>query len=156
MEGENCTVCPDKCHWSKHENTPFRYKYFDEMIKVKRTHENLKERYMNAKSEKSRVENMISSTEVILGQLQAKVYKVVERARWSKKRLEEIALKDNPLSETEYLDLLIETERDDHKPGWQRRVAMCEQLRRDAEILKKLPEIPIASDPKSSAWWKFW
>lgn len=156
MRGENCRVCPDKCHWTKHENTPFRYKYFDEMIRVKRTHENLKERYLSATSEKSKAENMISSTEVILVQLQAKVYKVVERTRRSMQRLKEIALKPNPLSEIEYLKLLVENEKEEQKSGWQRRVAMYEQLCRDAEILKKLPEIPISSDPKSPTWWRFW
>ena len=157
MKDGYCKVCPDKCHWSKHENTPFYYKYFDEMIKVKRTHENLKERYFSAKSEKSKLENMISTSEIILGHLQAKLYKIIERAMRSKKRLEQIALKPNPLSEIEYLNLLIETEKEEHKPGWERRVGMCQQLRKDAEILKKIPEIPI-DDPKISkaSWWKFW
>ena len=152
----NCTVCPDKCHWSEHENTPFYYKYFDEMIKVKRTHANLKERYFSAQTEKNKLEDMISSSETILSQLQAKLYKLIERARQSKKRLEEIALKPNPLSETEYLDLLIETEQEDHKAGWDGRVKMYKKLREDAEILKKLKEIPT-TDPQSKSWWrKFW
>ena len=156
MSGGYCTVCPDKCRWTEHKNTPFYYKYFDEMIKVKRTHENLKERYFSAQSEKSRLENMISSSELILSQLQAKLYKLIERARESKKRLEAIALKPNPLSEIEYLDLLIATEEEEHKPGWDKRVKMYKQLRVDAEILKKLPEVST-TDPNSKSWWRiFW
>ena len=153
MKGEHCRVCPDKCHWTEPKNTPYYYKYFDDMIKVKRTHQNLKERYFSAQSEKSKLENMVSSSELILSQLQAKLYKLIERARESKKRLEDIALKPNPLSENEYLDLLIATEEEQHKPEWNKHVKMYKQLREDAEILKKLPEIPT-TDPNSKSWWR--
>lgn len=155
MEDGYCTVCPDKCHWREHQNTPFRYKYFDEMIKVKRTHENLKERYMDAQSKKSKMENMISNSEEILHRAQNKVFRLIEKARKSVERLQEIALRPNALSETEYLSLLIENEKEEKKPGWQRRSAMYQKLIDNAEIIKKLPEIPI-NDPKSKSFWKIW
>ena len=149
-----CTVCPDHCHWKTHENTPFYYQYFDEVIKVKRTHQNLKERYFNAKSKKSKLENMISTSEKILAHLQRQLLEVVGRASRSRKRLEDIALKPNPLSEIDYLTLLIERENDEHKPGWEHRIVAYENLRREAEILKNIPLDPITDIQISDySWW---
>lgn len=43
MDGENCSVCPKKCHWSSHSNVP----YVIELNEEERwgTYEELKEKF---------------------------------------------------------------------------------------------------------------
>ena len=62
----------------------------------------------------------------------------------------------NPLTETDYLELLIESEQTETKPGWQERVAQYKGLIREAEVLKKasIVEIKDRKDKgKSKSMW---
>ena len=43
-----CTVCPQKCHWSSHSNVPYVIEIY--LHTEKRTLENLKKRFVDAKS----------------------------------------------------------------------------------------------------------
>ena len=52
--------------------------------------------------------------------------------------MRQIALKPNPLTRVDYLDLLIESEKQDAKCGWQDRVKKLEEFRRDAELYQKV------------------
>ena len=49
--------------------------------------------------------------------------------------LENIALKPNPLTEVEYIDILIKSETDEAKAGWEKRVKCLENARKMAEIM---------------------
>ena len=59
------------------------------------------------------VENIIAELKAI----HLQVMETIEEARQCLKRLDEIALRPNPLSETDYLELLIEAEKREAKPG---------------------------------------
>ena len=104
----NCTVCPKQCSWQLHHNTPYRYDIVEE--EVEKTYENLKAKYENAVKGKTRVESMIASMESEMQQLNDIVYGMIEEAHTSLDRLKQIALKPNPMTEVEYIDLLIESE----------------------------------------------
>ena len=54
--------------------------------------------------------------------------------------MDEIALKPNPLTEVEYLELLIESEKREAKPGWKQRIQYLEEAKRHAEILSKVKD----------------
>lgn len=150
-----CTVCPEKCYWQKHRNLPYIIEYYT--VKEKRTYNNLKQRYESAKQGKEKVEEMMQIKEKKLADLQSAVYAIIEKVTNSIKRLDEIALKPNPLTEIEYLDLLIQTEEMEAKPGWDRRVKQYQAIRKDAELLKKVPKIEkTKASPKNTSWWKGW
>ena len=72
------------------------------------------------------------------------VLSMVFKAQQSLRRLDEIALRPNPLTKTEYLELLIESEKNEAKQGWKGRVQYYEEAKRQAEILSK------AKDPKAA------
>lgn len=151
----NCTVCPKNCHWDEHANLPFHIEYYTE--RESRTSDDLKKRYETAKTGKEKVKSMIVKNEGILHNLQAYVFSVIDNARRSIKRLNEIALKPNPLSEIEYLDLLIESEQIEAKTGWKTRVNQYKKMRKNAEVLKKVQGQQISTkDPRNTSWWKFW
>ena len=56
------------------------------------------------------------------------------------RRLDEIALKPNPLTQVEYLELLIESEKRECKPGWKQRLRYIEEAKSQAEILSKVKD----------------
>ena len=53
-------------------------------------------------------------------------------------RLKEIALKPNPLSTPEYIDMLIEGEKSEAKPRWKERVQALMHMREKAEFMAKV------------------
>lgn len=138
----SCTVCPNHCFWSEHSNLPYVFEY--ETVMEIRTSEDLKKKYDAAKSGKTKVQGMIEQLEESLTEVHNNVLSTMFKAQQSLKRLDEIALKPNPLTKTEYLELLIESEKSEAKPGWKQRVHYFEQAKRQAEILSK------ARNPKAA------
>ena len=144
MDGSGyCKVCTKHCHWQEHSNLPYIFEY--ETVTEKRTSEDLKKRYEVAQSGKNIVEGMIEKLEGDLTEMHNNVLSMMFKAQQSLQRLDEIALKPNPLTRTEYLELLIESEKNEAKPGWKQRVQYYEEAKRQAEILSKV------KDPKAAA-----
>ena len=133
-----CTVCPGKCRWNNHFNNGYHFELYEE-VEI-RTKQELLEKYNQAKSAKANVEGMISTMENELKQLQLTVLYNIRQARSCLKRLDEIALKPNPLTEVEYIDLLIKSEEQKKEPGWKNRMDYYHQVRQQAEILGKMKD----------------
>ena len=60
----------------------------------------------------------------------------VKKCRSILQRLREIALKPDPLSEVEYIDMLIHAEKDEHKLGWEARVRELKDIKSTAMRLQ--------------------
>ena len=133
-----CRVCVGHCHWRKHYNNGYIFELYDEM--ETRTSQKLLERYNQAESAKANVESMISKMEDELHTLHQAVFCNIRQARNCLQRLNEIALKPNPLTEVEYIDLLIKSEEQQKKPGWTNRVKYFRQVREQAELLSKMTD----------------
>ncbi|XP_075444365.1 uncharacterized protein LOC142487989 isoform X2 [Ascaphus truei] len=63
---------------------------------------------------------------------------IVPVMKKSLKRLHEIALRSNPLSATEYMDLMIQAEEQEAKPGYQERIKFLRDVREQAELIEKI------------------
>ena len=111
-----CRCCPHKCNWLWHEKQPFRYVM--ETVKVTRTSSQLKQRYEKAKGNKLSAKQLIESCSEEFEVVQTVTLQLMEQARKCLKRLDEIALKPNPLSTTDYIDLMIQEEEFIAGPGW--------------------------------------
>lgn len=138
----NCTVCTMHCLWSEHRNLPYLIEY--ENVTETRTSDDLKKKYEKAVSGKSRVEGMLVQHEEFLQDVHSLVMNMIYQTQRSLFRLDEIALKPNPLTEVQYLDLLIESEKNEAKPGWKQRVQYYEEARGQAEILSKVKDVKEA------------
>ena len=136
MEDGNCTVCTGKCHWSQHVNDQYRIEWRKRT--EMRTVEDLKKKYYNAKSGKSKYESMVGGLEQELERKGAEVYENIKRARECVQSLEEIALKPNPLSEVEYIELMIESEKQQKRPGFHARIATLTKVKKQAKLLSKV------------------
>ncbi|KAK2896088.1 uncharacterized protein si:ch73-170d6.2 [Channa argus] len=131
-----CTVCPGKCYWKKHFNQKYRWMY--EEVKEKRTVKELQEKYLKATEGKKSVKQLIDRLKAEYDQVQAEVVKLMQRSANCLNRLQEIALKPNPLSTPEYIDMLIEGEKQEAKPGWKQRIQSLTSMRGKAETMAKV------------------
>ena len=159
----NCRICTQHCKWSEHRNLPYVIEYRKK--KQMRTSDDLKKKYETALSGKNHVKGMIGRLEEYLTSVHTKVLTMIVRAQQSLRRLDEIALKPNPLTQIEYLELLIESEKNEAKEGWKQRVHYYEEAKRQAEILAKVKDIKAAekrikekasSGDKWHSRFKFW
>ncbi|KAI2666731.1 hypothetical protein H4Q32_026421 [Labeo rohita] len=131
-----CTVCPGKCAWDVHFNQKYKWDYVTE--KRKETYQELKKRYEAAHGQVMLKEKILKELENEFQFLQEIVTKLTERSQKSLERLQEIALKPNPLSNPDYIDLMIESEKQEAKPGFQDCIQSLREVRKKAEIISKV------------------
>ncbi|XP_042300179.1 uncharacterized protein LOC121918151 [Sceloporus undulatus] len=131
-----CNVCPGRCSVSNHFKA--QYRLLHQVVKKTKTFEELKKKY--EKSMKSKV-----TSEKLLEHLKAeeKMEKeilagLIVRASQSYKRLQEIALKSSHRSSLDYINLLIQEEEREAKPGFKERVLKLKNMKREAELVQRL------------------
>ena len=134
----NCRICPRKCNWSEHRNHPYLIEY--KLVTETRTVEDLKQKYHKAVEGKATAEKMMRSLDESLQKVHLQVLTMIKQAQHSVGRLDEIALKPNPLTEVEYIEVLIESEKRGAKPGYQQRINYYEEAKRQAEMLSKVKD----------------
>ena len=158
-----CTVCPGHCYWNEHKNLPYLIE-FDTVIET-RTSEDLKKKYETAQKGKLKVTDMLTRLDEFLQNAHTNVMTMIYKAQECLRRLDSIALKPNPLSNVEHLQLLIESEKQSAKHGWQRRIQYYEEAKRHAEMLSKVKDVKTAekkikgiklSGDKWYSRFKFW
>ncbi|KAM8728502.1 uncharacterized protein AB9X84_001797 [Acanthopagrus schlegelii] len=141
----NCTQCPNKCPWTIHFNMTYRWEYQE--VKKKETVKDLKEKYLEAKDAKAPVQALFDAMKSAFHRVKAEVGKLMASSANCLNRLKEISLKPNPLSAPDYIDLLIEGEKSECKPGWKKRVEHLTAVREQAEFMAKVEreENPLQS-----------
>nr|XP_025035770.1 uncharacterized protein LOC102447044 [Pelodiscus sinensis] len=100
-----CTVCPGKCFWNVHFNQKYKWEYT--VVKEKQTYAQLKEKYEKASGEVLSTQSMVEKLSQEYAAVEGTLMDLIEKSSRSLQRLQEIALKPNPLSTPEYIDLLI-------------------------------------------------
>ena len=159
----DCTVCSGHCYWNEHKNLPFVWVY--ETVKETRTSEDLKRKYDIAKKGKVRVKDMLKKLEDDLQDVHNKVLTMIHKAQQCLHRLDEIALKPNPLSSVDHLELLIQSEKQTANPGWSQRIQYYEEAKRHAQMISKVKDVKPTEqeiDEKTTSgqkWYsrfKFW
>ncbi|XP_028328301.1 uncharacterized protein LOC114479060 [Gouania willdenowi] len=136
--GENgyCNQCPSKCYWNVHFNQKYRWHYNE--VKEKRNVEELKKKYQKASGEKITVQGLVDKMKVEYEEVQKWVVVLMEQSAKCLNRLKEIALRPNPLSTPEYIEMLIEGEKKEGKPGWKQRVHALNSMKEKAELMAKV------------------
>ena len=132
----NCERCKGKCNWKRHRNTG--YIFVHEYVDVEKTYEDKLAEYQKATGMKAEQINVVDMIKGEYETIRYEVEKNVKRCRSNLQELRKIALKPDPLSEVEYIDMLIEAEREEHKPRWQERVGELQKMRKMAERLQNV------------------
>ncbi|XP_044225079.1 uncharacterized protein LOC122994449 [Thunnus albacares] len=137
MDGAGmCTVCPGKCIWSVHLNQTYKWDYVK--VKEKQTVQELKEKYEKATKEKLTIQDLIERQEEEIVRLQERIVTLMDQSSQCITRLQEIALRPNPLTTPEYIDMLIEGEKSEAKEGYQARIQSLEAMKDKAKIISKV------------------
>ncbi|XP_053115346.1 uncharacterized protein LOC128329011 [Hemicordylus capensis] len=143
-----CRVCPGQCALSAHLIETYRYDY--KTIKEKRTYEELKQKYERASGEVMTTEKVLENLHKEYRAVKNVLLDLLRRSSESLQRLREIALKPNPLSTPDYIDLLILSEQQERKPGYLERIWSLKEVRKVAEIIQKIankePLLPEEED----------
>uniref|UniRef100_A0A0P4VX20 Septin-type G domain-containing protein n=1 Tax=Scylla olivacea TaxID=85551 RepID=A0A0P4VX20_SCYOL len=131
-----CLVCPSHCPSEEHQICD--YMFYVTRKKSVKTVDEIRERYEKARGKKLTAENLIDEIQAEYEEGQEKILQMADCVRKSLERLREIALRPDPLSTVEYIDMMIKNEERTAKAGWQERVSQLNQIRQMAEQVKDI------------------
>ncbi|CAG0892511.1 unnamed protein product [Darwinula stevensoni] len=134
----HCAVCPNKCSPDEHVNNPYRFELYEE--EETRTAEELKKKYEAAAGKRLDAEGIVKEIIKDFNKERSKILELIKEAHQCLQKLDKIALKPDPLGVTDYLDLLIRTEKREARPGYAQRIKYLEDTRAKAELSEKLRE----------------
>ena len=138
MRNGYCKVCIGKCIWSDHKNTPYIFRYTLE--KVKKTYTEMKQKYEQARGNRLTHETYIEELTYDVDYLFENVKLMMAEMTRCKRRLKEIALRPDPLSAVEHIDLMIHAEQTERQPGYKRRINMLNRFRHMALVDKHISD----------------
>ena len=148
-----CTVCPGKCPWQQHKNASYCLEYVK--TQVTKCYEDIKKEYYKAVDGKTDVEIVIANMETKIQHHFQRMLQNIQKVHHCVKRLHEIAFKRHPWSDVGYIDLLIESEIQEGKPDYQKRVHYYREVRKQAELISKTQQLPQHLSPEEEReWWK--
>ena len=139
-----CEVCPGNCDWTYHKSS--NYYLLIKTVKVKKTYDVMKKRYDEATEKISSVKQR---TQIMKNALNAKlnmIKNMMDSVNKCRTRLQEIALAEDPLTSEEYIDLMIESEKREHKAGYADRIKTLEELKKMSRIDKEYAKFNEASN----------
>ena len=130
-----CRICPGNCGWKQHVNNQYYFELYDDF--ETRTSKDLQTRFHSALEGKNKVQAMMKNMDNFLKRVEACVMGMVKDVQRSMEHLDKIALRPNPLTQTEHLELLIQSEKQQAKPGHQQRIQFYEHAKQQALIMKE-------------------
>ena len=136
MRNGSCKECPNNCDWTKHVNDAYRFE--TQFETVEKEYDEIRERFNTAVEGQNKAEAVIKQVEKDFNTTNGFVLRYVAEMQRGLKKLSEIALKKDPLQQVDYLDLLIESEKSQAKPGWKDRVRALQKTREEALEINSL------------------
>lgn len=131
----NCKICPEKCYWKKHANTPYIFEYVT--VKKKKTYKEMQIKYKKATGTVLSQEQIVKRLEEEINAHIQDVDDMLSAMKVCNERLNAIALRPNPLTKTDHIDLMIENEKREKKEGFSQRINVLEDFKRRAQISMK-------------------
>lgn len=123
-----CNICSGRCIWSDHKNVPYIFKYVTETVKM--TNADMKQRYEAALGQKLSRAKYIEKLTYDVNDLFDLVTRMMNEMNACKTRLKEIALRPDPLTAVEHIDLMIQSEETEKQPGFLKRVQILKEIRK--------------------------
>lgn len=139
MKDGVCTIC--NCIWSSHQNARYILEYREE--KVKKTWAEMKQKYEKATGLTMSNTRVIEELKHDVNDINTYVKKIMADMKRSKIRLNEIALRPDPLSTVEHIDLLILAENNDKKQGFQKRIEKLNEYRKHALVDEEVKKFSV-------------
>ncbi|XP_052214697.1 uncharacterized protein LOC127833467 [Dreissena polymorpha] len=134
MSNGYCKICPDKCFWQKHTNSKYTFIY--KQVKETKTYAEKKRKYEEATGMQLTLEKVLEKIGEELDQMVDVIEDMMTTVKNCNEHLNEIALRPNPLSMVQHIDLMIKNEEMQHKTGYMDRIYALQRFRKRAEISK--------------------
>ncbi|KZS17697.1 Uncharacterized protein APZ42_016591 [Daphnia magna] len=136
--GRACKVCPGKCKPRDHANELTKWMNFQE--EETRTLYDIRKKYDDAMKKTVSAEDLKNALQGEVEQLRFEIIKAMDEITRCSNLLKKIALRGDPLSTPEYINLMIEYENKEKKPGYLERIKSFEDLLRKAELTKDVTD----------------
>ncbi|CDQ79745.1 unnamed protein product [Oncorhynchus mykiss] len=132
----NCVMCPGNCSYLNHDKEKALWTY--ETKTEKKTIKELKDNFMKAQGKFMNNKQMLEKIEDEYIVIEDKLKYLIKLSSNYIKRLNEIVLKPSSLSTVEYIEILIRTEEDQRKPGFEDRIVGLKKMKYESELLEKM------------------
>ena len=139
MQNGYCKYCPKKCKWDEHRNTPYHYEWYETV--ETRTVEDLRARYNIATTGRSQTLALMKSLEEDLKKTHHAVLQLIHQTKECLQRLNNIAFNPDTVSDTKYIDTLIQAEREQKKPGFAERIEVLQELHKEADLVAQMSKV---------------
>ena len=131
-----CHKCPSKCEWNAHK---CEEKYIAiNTKKITKTLGELQKSYTDDEGRKMTSEQIIEECQERINEVGDETVRFVEKARGCIERLDKIALKPDPLSTNDYIDLMIEGEKARAGNELTKRIQALMQLKERQEMRRNV------------------
>ena len=134
----HCRICPQKCFWKDHKRSTYCWEVYN--VEETRTSQELQKKFMTDLEGKSRAEYRVHQVRDLLEKAEKDLILKIESILDIMEQLNEKALKASPITQTEYVDSLIEKEKGLKKQGYQQRIQIFENIKQE-EKLKRRPSV---------------
>ncbi|XP_029555347.1 uncharacterized protein LOC115153867 [Salmo trutta] len=132
----NCTICLGKCSSTDHDREKVLLTY--ETKTEKKTIQGMKDNFMKAWGKSMETKEMLDKLEDEFHRIKNALMNLIKKSSDCLKRLNDDALKPSSLSTMEYIDILIRTEEDERKPGFEDRIVELKKMKTESLILDKI------------------
>ena len=141
MSNGRCRICTGKCPWDIHKNGDRVYSYTPER-KVE-TIKTMLDKYNISIQDKNAKQRLLENILKDYKALKLKLLEDIVAAAEASRRLDEIALRNNYLTNVDYIERLIETERANSRAHKQRRIEQLLGMLDMAKILQSAKNNPL-------------
>nr|XP_029501000.1 uncharacterized protein LOC115116649 [Oncorhynchus nerka] len=132
----NCTICPGKCSSSDHDREKVLLTY--ETKTEKKTVQGMKDNFMKAWDKSMETKEMLDKLEDEFHMIKDALMNLIKKSSDCLKRLNDVALKPSSLSTVEYIEIIIRTEEEERKPGFEDRIVELKKMKGEFTILDKI------------------
>lgn len=129
-----CEICG--CHWSDHQNNPYRYVYKTTYITV--TKETMKKDFNQANQAKPNIDRMFDDALNQYVSIWENCSRLITECKDRINQLNQIAMKPNLMSSKDYIEYLIRNEENARKPDYLSRISFYKMLIKQLEKVDKI------------------
>jgi hypothetical protein len=134
----HCRVCPGKCKSSDHAHESRRWTYKE--VTVMKTLHDVRRKYENAKRKKYEAKETAENLREEVDELEERISATMNCVIELHNKLAIISLCDNPLTNPEYIQMMIENERQNSKRGYGERIGSLNKFLALAQLTEKIVE----------------
>ena len=125
-----------KCKWDLHLNQNYHWKFQD--VTECRTYEEILKKYEEAVQHKLTTEGVLKALESELEQIKYDLKLDINTITTCLQRLDQIALRPDAFTTTDYIELMIQAETKEKKPGFKERIKSLNSLLQKANVMNKI------------------